>query len=58
MKKLTLATGDLRVDSFSIPQADGEDGCGTVRANEFVLTPRCVQTQAADTCWCTESGCP
>ena len=57
MKKLTLARADLRVESFP---TQGADACerGTVQANEWVLTPICVVTQAADTCWCTEHNCP
>lgn len=58
MKKLTLAAADLRVESFPTQPGDAGTERGTVRANEWVLTPRCVQTQAADTCWCTERSCP
>lgn len=57
MKKVMLDPGVLRVESFPTQPADLE-ARGTVQANEWVLTPRCVQTQAADTCWCTESNCP
>lgn len=57
MKKLTLELGDLHVESFPTQQKD-DDGRGTVQAHEWVLTPKCVQTAAADTCWCTERTCP
>jgi len=57
MKKVTLNLDVLRVESFATQPA-GAGARGTVQANEFVLTPWCVQTQAADSCWCTERSCP
>ncbi len=57
MKKVTLNLDVLRVESFATQPADAE-ARGTVQANEWMLTPKCVMTAAADTCWCTESNCP
>jgi hypothetical protein len=56
MKKLVLNVDALRVESFATDEA--RDVGGTVQGHEDVLTPLCVQTQAADTCWCTERHCP
>jgi hypothetical protein len=58
MKKLKLVAGDLRVESFPTRPADDGADRGTVQAHEWVLTPRCVYTDPAETCWCTERGCP
>lgn len=56
MKKLRLEVDALRVESFAIDEAQAEGG--TVQGHALVLTPFCVLTLAADTCWCTERNCP
>ena len=52
MPKLKLQVQAIQVVSFE-PEPDPFGGPGME-----VVTPRCVMTQAADTCWCTESTCP
>lgn len=54
MKKLRLEVDALCVESFATDEP--EVGGGTVQAH--VLTPDCMMTLAADTCWCTERNCP
>lgn len=58
MKKLTMSIDDLRVESFPTLHADADTDRGTVWANEWVLTPKCVVTGGVDSCWCTERNCP
>ena len=56
MKKLQLRLDELAAETFAV--ADAGPAGGTVAAHEDVITPKCVYTDPAATCWCTERDCP